>query len=62
MMILFSNDYWDGYKNNSYNLECLYNDLFIKKHPIFKDLMITIRRIDFNIKIYSCNIINKLYI
>nr|DAW98198.1 MAG TPA: hypothetical protein [Bacteriophage sp.] len=49
-------------KTNTYNLECMRYDLFIKKYPIFKDILTTIRKINFNIKIYSENIVNKLYI
>ena len=62
MMILFSNDYWMRCKTNTYNLECMRYDLFIKKYPIFKDILTTIRKINFNIKIYSEKIVNKLYI
>lgn len=62
MMILFSNDYWMGCKTNTYNLERMRYNLFIKKYPVFKDILIIIRKINFNIKIYSENIVNKLYI
>jgi hypothetical protein len=51
-----------GCKTNTYNLERMRYDLFIKKYPVFKDILIIIRKINFNIKIYSENIVNKLYI